>query len=324
MSLKTSKQTYKKYFIILIFCAAVFYFLAVIIRMSMYDKVKDAPVIPGYLLTVRNGTSQSQGRYCTKTLPKLIIVGFSKCGTAALTLFLSYHPNITIDPDLSREIKFFNLNYDHGFDWYIQELPCTKPGNIVVERSADYIYQAEVPKRIWGMSAQTKIVIVVCEPIRRLVSEFMMKVRMGAFKNISIEDYLLDKTDAKLKLNTAWYPVKQSLYSLHFNRWLHAFPLEQIHVIDGERLKSDPWGEMNTLEKFLHIKHFYQKKYFEFNESKGFFCFNAYGSNQSKCLGKMKGLKHPDINAKVKTLLQEYYQPYNEKFYKMSQRRFKW
>ena len=324
MNLKTSGQTYKKYFFLLIFCGAVFYFFTVIIRISMYDDIKKAPITPGYLITVKNGTSRSQGRYCKKTLPKLIIVGFSKCGTAALTLFLSYHPNVTIDHDLRKEIKFFNLNYELGFDWYLQELPCTTRGKIVVDRSSDYVYEAEVPKRIWGMSAQTKIVIVVCEPIRRLISEFRMKVRMGLFKNISIEDYLLDKTNAKLKLNTTWYPIEQSHYSFHFNRWLHTFPLEQMHVVDGERLQSDPWNEMTLLEKFLHVNHFYQKKYFEFNEIKGFFCFNANRSKQSKCLGKTKGLKHPDIDTKVKTLLQEYYKPYNEEFYILSQRRFKW
>ena len=327
MDIRTFGQRWKNNIIVMGFCSAVFYyFLTVTLRDYGVQK---APITPGDLITAMYGTSEGQGqsqvqvRFCKKTLPKLIIVGFSKCGTAALALYLSYHPNITIDPDLRNEIKFFNSHYDLGFDWYLQELPCTKSGNIVVDRSADYIYNAEVPGRIRGMSPHTKIVIVACEPIRRLISEFSMKVRLKAFKNVSIEEYLLTK-DASLKLNTTWYPIKQSHYSLHFDQWLHAFPVEQIHVVDGERLKSDPYSEMTLLEMFLNLKQFYKEKYFEFNELKGFFCFNPNESKQPLCLGKTKGMKHPDMKANVKTLLQEYYKPLNEQFYKQTHRKFEW
>ena len=326
MDLKTSGHRWKKTLVVVLLCGVVLCSLSV----SFQDNgIKKAPITPGVLITARNRTNkdqshtQGEGRLCNKTLPTLIVVGFSKCGTAALSLYLSFHPEITIDPDLTREIKFFNLHYELGFDWYLQELPCTKAGKIVVDRSADYVYNAEVPKRIWGMSPHTKIVIVACEPIKRLISEFSMKVRTHDFRNVSIEEYLLVKGKYP-KLNTTWYPIEQSHYSLHTDRWLHAFPLGQIHVVDGERLKSDPYSEMTLLQKFLNIGQFYQETYFEFNEIKGFFCFNPNESKQPMCLGKMKGLQHPDIKPHVKKLLKEYYKPLNDRFYAQMHRQFEW
>ena len=53
---------------------------------------------------------------CVKQLPGVLIIGAPKCGTAALSLFLSNHPDIAINA--KTELEFFSINYALGFDWY--------------------------------------------------------------------------------------------------------------------------------------------------------------------------------------------------------------
>ena len=49
--------------------------------------------------------------------------------------------------------------------------------------------------------------------------------------------------------------VIPSLYVNHLDNWLRHFPPEQILVLDGTTLKSQPWKIMEDAERFLGVKH---------------------------------------------------------------------
>ena len=281
--------------------------------------VKENPLIKctDEFISGRNAMGQysrndcTKGSNCTKTLPEVIIIGASKCGTTALSLFLSYHPNTSINLPTKPEVKFFNKNYNRGMDWYLQELPCHTPATVVLEKSADYFYNAEVPERIWRMNQETKIVLVVCEPVKRIISEYFFKIDLGLLKNISIDHYLFVIKKGVRKLNTKWYPFRQSNYSFNFQRWQNVFPHKQIHVVSGDRLKTEPWVEMSALEKFLGFGRFFQRKQFVVNKTKGFYCVDIKSQNETQsCLGEDKGRRHPVvINTNVRKMMAEYFKP---------------
>ena len=319
MSVKTVLQNLKLYFIVISLCVLVIYFVSLVLYTDILTtKRTNMPLlIPDHWSELRCMT----GEKCRKHLPQVLIIGASKCGTTALSTFLSYHPNISIDAE--KEIKFFNHNYERGFDWYLDQLPCSLPNQTVIERSADYFYSEETPERTWWMNAHTKIVLVACEPVRKILSEFKMKRSMKMFTNENITYYLFKNNQEGRKLNTEWYVLNQSNYSLHFVRWLGVFPAEQLHVTDGGILKTNPWKELNALESFLGIKHFYEKKHFVFNKTKGFFCYETDKDN-SQCLASGKGHTHAKLDRNTEKILHEYYQPFNEIFYKLSRRRFNW
>ena len=90
------------------------------------------------------------------------------------------------------------------------------------------------------------------------------------------------------------------------------YSLEQIMIIDGEELKSDPVSVMTRIQMFLKVDPMIDySKQIRFNTKKGFFCPVSLPSNSTKCLGKGKGRKYPDMMEETEKFLREYYMPGN-------------
>ena len=95
--------------------------------------------------------------------------------------------------------------------------------------------------------------------------------------------------------------------------------------MSGERLVSDPAGELRRVQDFLCLKRIITDKHFYFNQTKGFPCLKkAEGSFKPHCLGKTKGRAHPTIAREVLRQLRDFYRPFNRKFYQMTGRDFGW
>ena len=58
------------------------------------------------------------------------------------------------------------------------------------------------------------------------------------------EVFLLDD---RMRINTKYKPVRNSLYAIHLSRWLEHFPLEQFLILDGDRFIRDPLFEVSFM-----------------------------------------------------------------------------
>ena len=266
--------------------------------------------------------SQIEIGSCLKRFPQALIIGAPKCGTAALATFLSFHPGVAIDR--KRELYFFSLNYAFGFDWYKENLPCSRSDQLVIERTSNYIVNDSAPERVWRMDPKIKIILIVCEPVRRTISHFAMCLAHGKIQNTSFEEFMFYTKDGIRHYDTDQKIAKASNYSLNFPRWLHFFSFEQIHIVDGDKLKTDPYKEVTATEHFLGLSKRIKRNSFVYNQTKGFFCYNKGHKKQSTCLSPDKGRKHPEVDEKTNDILRKFYQPYNEIFFKLSKRRFRW
>ena len=258
---------------------------------------------------------------CRKQLPKILIIGAPKCGTAALSSFLSYHPEIAIDG--KRELNFFSDNYELGFDWYKDNLPCSVPGQVVIERSSNYIrIDKNVIQRVWTLNPEMKLILIVCEPVTRMISQFAMQLDHHKIQDTSFEETIFrDKTKIPKKSNF----VVNSNYSFAISAWLRAFPLEQFHIVDGDNLKQTPWKEIKSVERFLGVKPYFLGYNFVYNATKGLFCFrDRRVSKRTHCLPSGKGRKHPEVSEKTKARLRTYFRSYNKIFFKQCGRTFNW
>ena len=259
---------------------------------------------------------------CRKQLPAVLVIGAPKCGTAALSAFLSHHPGIAIDG--KRELNFFSKNYDLGFDWYKDNLPCSMPGQLVIERSSNYIrIDVGVVHRVWNLNPEMKLILVVCEPVRRLISQFAMALERHKIPNASFEETFFPN---KPREKGSWITqfMVNSNFSFSFSAWLRAFPLEQFHIVDGDNLKSKPWEELNSTEHFLGVKPYIRKNNFVKEPTKGFYCFRDRRTEEAHCLTPTKGRQHPEVSEIIKARLRKFYSPYNEIFYKQCGRTFNW
>ena len=235
---------------------------------------------------------------CRKMLPDALIIGASKCGTGALAKFLSFHPGIAINP--GKEFNFFSDHYDMGFKWYLERMPCSLPGQLTIERSSTYFMRPNVPERIRVMSKWTKIILIVCEPVRRAISHFTMVSATGKISNMSFSEFLFKISGEQIKINSEKDMIKVSIYSRYFPSWLNLFPFKGIHVVNGDILSKEPYQELSAVERFLDVGTYFTQTDFVFNSSKGFFCFRkgriADNENHVDLEGKLNSSKFQTQN----------------------------
>ena len=72
------------------------------------------------------------------------------------------------------EVHFFDRddNYGKGLDWYRDHMPETSEDQISIEKSPSYFVTPEVPERIHGMNSSIKLLLIVREPVTRVISDY--------------------------------------------------------------------------------------------------------------------------------------------------------
>ncbi|XP_027282953.1 heparan sulfate glucosamine 3-O-sulfotransferase 3A1 [Cricetulus griseus] len=256
----------------------------------------------------------------SKQLPQAIIIGVKKGGTRALLEFLRVHPDVRA---VGAEPHFFDRSYHKGLDWYRDLMPRTLEGQITMEKTPSYFVTREAPARISAMSKDTKLIVVVRDPVTRAISDYTQT--LSKRPDIPSFESLTFRNRSAGLIDTSWSAIQIGLYAKHLEPWLRHFPLGQMLFVSGERLVSDPAGELRRVQDFLGLKRIITDKHFYFNQTKGFPCLKkAEGSGKPHCLGKTKGRAHPVIAQEVLRQLRDFYRPFNRKFYQMTGRDFGW
>ena len=132
-----------------------------------------------------------------RRLPNAIIAGFSKCGTRALIWFLSRSDVIkAAEP----ELHFFDRNYENGLDWYRDQFPPRLEREIGIEKTPGYMTDEQSAERIYRMNSSLKIITIVCEPVRKVVSQYTQALeKMGVHK--SFKKTILNSTTGDIDPN---------------------------------------------------------------------------------------------------------------------------
>ncbi|XP_025284109.1 heparan sulfate glucosamine 3-O-sulfotransferase 3B1 [Canis lupus dingo] len=280
---------------------------------SQEEPSPEAPDPPSSISSFFSGSGSKQ-------LPQAIIIGVKKGGTRALLEFLRVHPDVRA---VGAEPHFFDRSYDKGLAWYRDLMPRTLDGQITMEKTPSYFVTREAPARISAMSKDTKLIVVVRDPVTRAISDYTQT--LSKRPDIPTFESLTFKNRSTGLIDTSWSAIQIGIYAKHLEHWLRHFPLGQMLFVSGERLISDPAGELGRVQDFLGLKRIITDKHFYFNKTKGFPCLKkAEGSSKPHCLGKTKGRTHPDIDRDVVRRLRDFYRPFNLKFYQMTGQDFGW
>ncbi|KAK2883756.1 hypothetical protein QQF64_016517 [Cirrhinus molitorella] len=272
----------------------------------------------------RNSTrEQLQMHHLIKQLPRAIIIGVRKGGTRALLEMLSLHPDVVT---ASQEVHFFDndLSYACGVDWYLKNMPFSFPNQITIEKSPAYFITEEVPERIFKMNSSIKLLLIVREPTTRAVSDYTQVLKGKEHKNKTydkFEELVIDTNTCEV--NTKYKAVQTSIYTKYLEHWLKFFPIEQFHIVDGDRLITDPLPELKMVEQFLNLPSQISQYNLYFNATRGFFCLR-FNFMFNKCLVGSKGRIHPNVNPSIKAKLERFFHPFNQKFYQITGRTFNW
>ncbi len=262
--------------------------------------------------------------------PDSIIIGCKKSGTGTLLTMLNAHPDIQAT---LREINYYKDNrlYSRGLSWYIRQMALARKKDIVMEKS-NYFEYPESIGRIYKDSKTVKLILIVRNPVTRAISDYV-NFNLSGNKHYSnlpkFEDIVIKNGTVQDKIQNRLRVVYLSLYDVHYMKWLNLFKKDQILVVNGEQLISQPVSVLQQVEKYLGLKEFFNDEMF-FKGSKGFFCWSSDGTNNrnestSTCMdSKRKGHPHPTVDESVVKQLNEYFTSHMEKFCNLAQVNFPW
>ena len=266
-------------------------------------------------------SSISQNPKTSQRLPSCIIIGVRKAGTRALLQYLGLHPNIAAS---AKEQHFFNTDkYKLGLNYYRKEMPPSLENQITLEKTPAYFSDLMTPERIYRMNSSIKLLMIVREPVTRLISDYTQLKFIKEQRNKEMEKFEDLVLDENQEVNADYRPIQRSIYYHYFINWLEFFSLDQIHITNGDALITNPYPELYNIETFLGIPHKFSQQMFYFNASKGFFCINEQ-TLETPCLSDTKGRPHPRVDPEVLEKLYEFYRPRNKIFFNQAKQTFDW
>ena len=70
-----------------------------------------------------------------------------------------------------------------GREWLIRQMPLAAEPHLVYSTSSCNFHSAQAPERVFHTVPDARMLITVCDPVTRLVSEFAHNAAMGEWKS---------------------------------------------------------------------------------------------------------------------------------------------
>lgn len=206
-------------------------------------------------LTDRERIPEEGNQPGSPRLPNLILAGAPRCGSTALCNVLAAHPDIFMVP--RKELWFFYTDsvWSRGLDWYRGCFRSHGGERFVGEGTPLYYACPDSITRMERVLPEAKILLILRDPIRRLLSHYHLYVRK--FKeSLSLEDAIARELRGeepwKLERGARNY-VGLGRYDTHIRRILDHFSASQVHILLLEELISNPGPRFDDLWRFLTV-----------------------------------------------------------------------
>jgi len=176
--------------------------------------------------------------------PTFIVIGTMKGGTTALWQYLRRHPQVFM-PE-AKETDFFAERFDQGLDWYAEHFLGSDDAVIAYgEASPNYTRHplfGGVPERIARHLPDVRLIYVVRDPIDRIQSHYLHRLRRGREWR-PIEKALFADPDY----------LDTSRYAMQIDRYLEHVDRDRLLVITSDALRGDREATMRTVFRFIGV-----------------------------------------------------------------------
>jgi sulfotransferase family protein len=257
-----------------------------------------------------------------RVLPDFLIIGTQRGGTTSLYKYLVQHPNLS--HALTKEIRFFDLNYHRGLPWYRSRFPSRRhremserrrgAGLMVGEASPDYLFHPLAPARVAHDLPQAKLIVLLRNPIDRAFSHYWHQFKRGhetltfAAAIDAEPDRLAGELD-KILADPSYVSYERhhhsylarGIYVDQLAAWMELIPRDRFLIERSEDLFQDPRAVFRRVLEFLGLPD---------HDLTEYETFNAFSS------GEME----PALRAR----LVEYFRPHNQRLEAMLGRALGW
>jgi hypothetical protein len=216
-------------------------------------------------------TSAQQGRAILAEsagrMPDFFIAGHQKCGTTALYLMLSEHPQIYMPefkepryfaPELRPPLVHETPDRPQRLERYLALFADAKPGQRAGEASPQYLRSPTAAARIAELNPDARMIVILREPAAFVRSFHMQMVASHEEKEKDLRKAVELEPTRRANAHGGFLPP-QLLYSEHVRyaeqlRRLHAsFPPEQVLVLVYEDFRRDNEATVRAVQRFLDV-----------------------------------------------------------------------
>jgi hypothetical protein len=179
-----------------------------------------------------------------RRLPSFLVIGAIKGATTWISHHLRRSPAVfmpTIEP------HYFTRQYARGIDWYESLFAGAANSQIIGEKTADYLANAEAPERASKLLPNASLIASLRNPIERAYSDYCMLFRRGSV-SASIEDYL-DPRQAEFRRF-----LDNGLYHKHIKAWLDHYPKKRLLVLTMEDVKEAPDESLRAIARLIGLE----------------------------------------------------------------------
>jgi hypothetical protein len=206
--------------------------------------------------------------------PSFFIVGHSKSGTTALSIFLGQHPGIFVSdpeepnyfcPSLCRAEGPPSRFFKRSEEEYLGLFEAAEPGQICGEASAAYLYSTEAAEQIRRFDPDARIIMIFREPV-----SFLRSFHLQMLKNTPEEGEDVRDLGEAIRLEgerragrslpkgcvvpeLLYYGSDRLRYDEHYDRYARLFPPEQILALTYDDFRRDNAGTVRRVFEFLGV-----------------------------------------------------------------------
>lgn len=194
----------------------------------------------------------------------LIVAGGYRCGTTSLFTYLAAHPQI--NPSLIKEPGFF-------FSHRITQRPAAFPpgheaaayrslfrragAHVLLEGTSNYLNDPGCAGRIAGALPNARVVVLMREPIARLVSWFkFLRLQRQIDPAVSFETWIRRQLEDARAIDDRPYllqAVEHCRYAQYVEDYLRVLGRDRVLPMWFDDLKSDPLGALRRVCRFAGI-----------------------------------------------------------------------
>lgn len=185
-------------------------------------------------------------------LPNFVIIGAQKSASTYLSEALRQHPSIYLPP---QEVRYFeDPEYTPDDIGPLKTLFQKRREPLKGIKRPDYLARSEVPARIRRHVPDAKLLVVLREPVARLISAYYFYIKMGFLPPVHINRGLPSILDDSASVSSrAAELVEYGRYATHLERYREYFPSSQVLVLLQDEISTEPQEALRKVYKFLGL-----------------------------------------------------------------------
>ena len=193
-------------------------------------------------------------------LPDFLVIGVQKSGTSWLGRMLRQHPEVYMPGE---EVHYFYKlhNYQRGEEWYRQYFDEANSGQIIGEKTPDYIWadgdgveghDPDVHNNIYKTIPDARFIVLLRNPVDRAVSAAKHIIRSGRVSPRHSLDELL--VGEKHHLVRGHGVLEYGYYHQHLSAYTDLFPSSRFLILFFEEDVVDaPREGLEKVFRFLNL-----------------------------------------------------------------------